>query len=187
MKANYTGKLEKFYPAQQDKLDARFKKLGKLLDGRGEKFAHVILAKKRGVHSAEITVNYMDKGVVATADDPDQYTAITSAIDRLEKQVLKIRNKRRDGKKNISLRTLNQEPIAPLIPVEVEPAPERRNGRPRVYRVMVDDGLKPMTLEEAILEMGERGGYLVYRDSNSNTVSVLLRRADGHLDLVESH
>jgi putative sigma-54 modulation protein len=184
MKANYTGKLEKFYPAQQEKLDARFKKLGKLLDGRSEKFAHVILAKKRGRHSAEITVNYMDRGVVGSAEDPDQFNAICNAVDNLQKQVLKIRDKRREGKKNISLRTLNQTPATPALDVE---QPEARNGRRRVYRVQVEDGLKPMTLDEAMLEMGERGGYLVYRDSSTHLVSVLFRRVDGHFDLIESH
>lgn len=183
MKANYTGKLEKFYPAQQEKLDARLKKLGKLLDGRGEKFAHVILAKKRGVHSAEVTVNYMDRGVVSTSENADQFVTITTALDKLEKQVMKIRDKRRDGKKGGSVRTL---PAANPSGVEVE-KPPALNGRRRVFRVMVNDGLKPMTLDEAMMEMGERGGYLVYRDSDTSTVSVLLRRADGHFDLIESH
>lgn len=182
MKANYTGKLEKFYPAQQEKLDARLKKLGKLLDGRGEKFAHVILAKRRGKHSAEITVNYMDRGVVATADEPDQFGAITTALDKLEKQVLKMRQKRRDGKKSASVRTMPDAGTTP----ELEASPSL-NGRRRVYRVVVNDGLKPMTLDEAMIEMGERGGYLVYRDADTSTVSVLLRRADGHFDLIESH
>jgi putative sigma-54 modulation protein len=184
MKANYTGKLEKFYPAQQEKLDARLKKLGKLLDGRGEKFAHVILAKKRGVHSAEVTVNYMDRGVVSTSENADQFVTITTALDKLEKQVMKIRDKRRDGKKGGGIRTM---PAAPKVaPVEVEQAPSR-NGRRRVFRVIVNDLLKPMTLDEAVMEMGDRGGYLVYRDSETSTVSVLLRRADGHFDLIESH
>lgn len=183
MKANYTGKLEKFYPAQQEKLDVRLKKLGKLLDGKGEKSAHVILAKKRGVHSAEVTVNYMDRGLVATADDADQFASITTALDKLEKQLMKIKSKRRGVNKTLSLRTLGEQSGTP---VEQEAAP-RVNGRRRVYRVLVEDGLKPMTLDEALLQMGERGGYLVYRDTDTNTVSVLLRRADGHFDLIESH
>lgn len=184
MKANYTGKLEKFYPAQQEKLDARLKKLGKLLDGKGEKFAHIILAKKRGVHSAEVTVNYLDHGLVGTADDKDQFLAITTALDKLEKQLMKIRSKRRGVNKALSIRLVGE--TGRTMPVEREATP-RVNGRRRIYRVLVEDGLKPMTLDEAVLEMGDRGGYLVYRDTDTNSVSVLLRRADGHFDLIESH
>ena len=42
-----------------------------------------------------------------------------------------------------------------------------------------------MTIDEAILEMGGVN-YFVYRDSKSDCLSVLVRRADGNLDLIES-
>ena len=44
---------------------------------------------------------------------------------------------------------------------------------------------KPMTVEEAVLEMDKTRDYLVYRDAQTDRVSVLLRRRDGHFDLVE--
>src|SRR3979490_3159086 len=99
MNITYTGKQEKFYPAQTKKIEARFAKLAKVLDGRGEKSAHVILANSRGVHSVEITVNYLDHALVGASTDADQFTAITSALDKLEKQIMKLRTKRQDAKK----------------------------------------------------------------------------------------
>jgi putative sigma-54 modulation protein len=42
-----------------------------------------------------------------------------------------------------------------------------------------------MTVEEAVLEMDKSQDYLVYRDAQTDKVSVLLRRRDGHFDLVE--
>ena len=42
-----------------------------------------------------------------------------------------------------------------------------------------------MTVEEAVLEMDKSRDYLVYRDAQTDKVSVLLRRRDGHFDLVE--
>ena len=42
-----------------------------------------------------------------------------------------------------------------------------------------------MTLDEAIMEMDD-SPYIVYRDSDKDCVSVLIRRADGDFDLVES-
>jgi hypothetical protein len=42
-----------------------------------------------------------------------------------------------------------------------------------------------MTLDEALLEMEKDRDYLVYRDTDTDRVSVLLRRRDGHFDLVE--
>jgi putative sigma-54 modulation protein len=43
-----------------------------------------------------------------------------------------------------------------------------------------------MTLDEALLEMDARRDYLVYRDAETGRVSVLVRRRDGHFDLVEA-
>jgi hypothetical protein len=43
-----------------------------------------------------------------------------------------------------------------------------------------------MTLDEAMLELEKDGDYVVYRDAQKDCVSVLLRRPDGHLDLIES-
>jgi putative sigma-54 modulation protein len=41
-------------------------------------------------------------------------------------------------------------------------------------------------LDEAILEMEGNRDYLVYRDAETDRLSVLLRRRDGHYDLVEA-
>jgi putative sigma-54 modulation protein len=43
-----------------------------------------------------------------------------------------------------------------------------------------------MTVDEAVIEMDGSRDYLVYRDANTGGLSVLLRRRDGHFDLVES-
>ena len=55
----------------------------------------------------------------------------------------------------------------------------------RVYRINHHQKRKPMTLEEALLEMGEDRNYLVYRDAETDRVAVLVRRRDGDFDLVE--
>ena len=56
----------------------------------------------------------------------------------------------------------------------------------RVFRVNHHEQRKPMTLEEAMLEMEDDRDYLVYRDADKECVSVLVRRRDGNFDLIES-
>jgi putative sigma-54 modulation protein len=51
--------------------------------------------------------------------------------------------------------------------------------------VDIDQGHKPMTLDEALLEMEKDRDYLVYRNANNDRLAILLRRRDGHFDLVE--
>ncbi len=43
-----------------------------------------------------------------------------------------------------------------------------------------------MTLDEALLEMEKDRDYLVYQDADSDRLAVLVRRRDGHFDLVET-
>ena len=52
MKITYTGRQVELAPAQLKKLETRFAKVGKLLDGRRECEAHVILSLERHFHQA---------------------------------------------------------------------------------------------------------------------------------------
>jgi putative sigma-54 modulation protein len=54
-----------------------------------------------------------------------------------------------------------------------------------VFRVNHHDNRKPMTLDEAMLEMEQDRDYVVYRDADKERISVLVRRRDGHFDLIE--
>jgi putative sigma-54 modulation protein len=188
MNITYTGKQEKFYPAQTEKIQAKFKKLAKILDGKGEKSAHVILTNKRGVYDAEITVNYLHHSLVGAEKDTEQYIAISGALEKLEKQILKIRAKRRDVKKTTPKTAWEKEAQSTTV-IAAEPAVDgRTNGaKPKIYRVNYKATTrKPMTLDEAMIEIGKDGDYFVYRDAQKDCVSVLLRRPDGHFDLIES-
>ena len=55
MRITYTGRQVELAPAQLRKIEAQFAKLGKLLDGKDEREAHVILSRERHLHRAEIT------------------------------------------------------------------------------------------------------------------------------------
>src|SRR5437763_16663062 len=99
MRITYTGRQVELAPAQLRKIQARAAKLAKFLDGKEEREAHDILGLERGRHTAEITVNYFDHSLVGAAANPDIFTAIHGAIEKLEKQAIKVRAKWRDNKR----------------------------------------------------------------------------------------
>jgi len=177
MKITFTGRQVELAPAQVRKLEARAKKLSKFLDGKEEREAHVTVGLERGRHTAEITVQYFDHPLVGEAINTDMFTAIHEAIEKLEKQAIKVRAKRRDTQRGPRLQTA--EALPPLDPAA------RKNGSKRVYRVDNNQRHKPMTVDEAILEMEKDRDYLVYRDAANDRISVLMRRRDGHFDLIE--
>ena len=88
-------------------------------------------------------------------------------------------------KKAVSFRFLRAVTELRLGPFGSGAGASSQNGAPRVYRVDNNQRHKPMTLDEAILEMEKERDYLVYRDVENDRLSVLMRRRDGHFDLVE--
>jgi len=183
MKITYTGRQVELAPAQLKKLEAQFGKTGKLLDGRRECEAHVILSLERHLHHAEATVNYYGHPLVGLGSSTDLFTAIHSAAEKLEKQAVKARTKWRDSKRTPHKAEAEVETEAP--PAE-EPANDQESeSARRIHRVKVN-GRKPMTLEEAMLTIGANRDYLVYRDAETDRISVLVKRRDGDFDLVEA-
>ncbi|MDQ6760833.1 MAG: ribosome-associated translation inhibitor RaiA [Acidobacteriota bacterium] len=196
MKVTYTGS-EDFSSKQRDKLEGKLRRISKMLDRKGEKEAHVIFSQERFLQKVEITINAHDHALAGAGLDGDLFTATCLAVEKIEKQVVKMRTKWRDTHRHKSPKDGAQaaapEPTKPLVK-EKAGTPRKssaakaagpKNGG-RVYKVVPEDSRKPMSIEEAMLEMGNSQDYLVYRDSKTNRVSVLMRRPDGHLDLVES-
>jgi putative sigma-54 modulation protein len=183
MKITYTGRQVELAPAQLRKLESHVSKIGKLLDGRKESEAHVILSLERHLHQAEVTVNYHGHQLVGLGSDNDLFTSIHAAIEKLEKQAVKVRTKWRDTQRKPAA-----DAAGAAAEPEAEAGVEAEEGETerQVFRVNHHEKRKPMTLEEALLEMGKNRNYLVYRDAETDRLAVLLRRRDGNFDLVEA-
>ena len=178
MHIHYTGKLNTLTPAEEKRLAARFVRLGALLDRGSEKEAHVILDKDRRGHRAEITVNHKHHLLAGEAEGPVQLPVLTAALDKLEKQLLKLKTKVTDGKRRSVSATRAAEP-ADLTPLKEAPV----TNRIRIYRIK-PAARKPITADEAVIFIGTKP-YLAFRDATSGAISVLVRRTDGHFDLIE--
>jgi ribosome hibernation promoting factor len=184
MKVTYKGMPHALPPKFQQKLDGKFAKLAKLLDGRGEREAHVIVSQERRMCCAEITLQFHDRKLVCKASDADLFTALSVALEKLDSQAVKQRTKWRATHRH------NDEGVRRSAEAETPASPTRQGaGEPdekRVFRVNGVGRRKPMTLDEALLEMDQNRDYLVYRDAQHEGLSVLVRRRDGHFDLIES-
>jgi putative sigma-54 modulation protein len=186
MKITYTGIRQELSPKLQAKLNTKFAKLAKRLEKRGEIDAHVVVTTVRHLHKAEITIPFYEHQLIGVGSDADVFTAICAALDKLETQASKNRGKWREKhRRKDSL--AGKEAKVNKASAAVEEQPEPQAAAPvNIFRVNHHDSRKPMTLEEAMLEMEEDRDYLVYRDADKEKVSVLVRRRDGHFDLIES-
>jgi len=186
MKISYTGNLELMPARQRAKLEAKLQKLAKMLERRGEKEAHIVMTQERFLHKVEITVNAMGHKLVGIASDGDLAVASLTAFEKLEKQILKVGARWRSTKRVRDEEVDGAKASERLQPVITKPASPKKPARKKVFRVNHSDGSKPMTIEEAMLEMEAAQDYLVYRDARTDRLTVLLRRPDGHFDLIES-
>jgi len=170
MKITYSGTNGELSSREQSKIEQKFAKLSKLVEKRGEKGAHVVATKTRHLQKAEVTMSLRDHALVGIGTDGSLFNALSAAIDNLEKQALKKQARMRDTKRSGKVASAPAD-------VDREPAPFR------IMKVTAHQRRKPMTLDEAILEMGERTHY-VFRGADNRT-TVIVRRTDGHIDLIE--
>ena len=173
MQVTYTGLHNNLDPKVQAKLDAKFSKLSKLLDGRGEHKAHVIVSHQKRSYRAEVTVPFYGHEFVGLGSGEDLFKALSIALEKLDAQAVKQRAKWRATHRR------QTKPETPSVQPEAASTPAKR-----VFRVSLGRR-KPITLEEAVLVMDGRSNHLVFRDAETDRVSVLVRREDGHLDLIE--
>jgi putative sigma-54 modulation protein len=162
----------------KDYVTERLSRIQKFIDKPVE--AHVVLSVEKFRNVAEI--NIMAKGInlVGKEEAKDMQLAIDNVIDKIERQIKKHKEKSRDHKSNASRAEESGGPGTGSAAFEEESRPKIVETRKVV--------LKPMSLEEAILEMeGSRNRFVIYRDANSENISVVYRRDDGNFALLEAN
>jgi putative sigma-54 modulation protein len=177
--------------------------------------AHVRFTQERGLYITEVTLisgGMITRGE-ERADNPRQ--AFDGAMDKLDRQLrrykkkLQTQSRRHDNRDDVTGTVLNPSGVAPsevdsdiagamaaaaspattvtatattAAPVAVGEDDENGGRMVRVKRF----ALKPMTPDEAALQMDLLGHtFFVFRDAQSNEVSVVYRRRDGDFGLIE--
>ncbi|OPY10388.1 MAG: Ribosome-associated factor Y [Syntrophaceae bacterium PtaB.Bin038] len=162
----------------KDYVTERLSKIQKYIDKPVE--AHVVLSVEKFRNVAE--VNIMAKGInlVGKEEAKDMQLAIDNVIDKIERQIKKHKEKSRDHKAATNRAEEKAGPREASAGLE-----EETRSRVVETRKVV---LKPMSLEEAMIEMeGSRNRFVIYRDAQSENISVIYRREDGNFALLEAN
>ncbi len=156
--------------------EERIQKLNKYLDSPAE--AHIIVSTEKFRNVTEINLSSNGWNINAKEEAKDMHIALDSCIEKIEKQLKKQREKVREHKPR-SIRR-GQEKLAQG--EETEGATVNKIAETR--RVI----LKPMSFDEAIMEIEETNDrFIIYRDSSSENVSLVYRRDDGNYTLIETN
>ncbi len=176
MKFEYTGRHVVVTPAIRTHVEEHFQKLEHIFDDTTAT-VHVIIDVEKNRQMGEILVHWREHTLTASDTNADMYHALTRAIDKIEKQALKLKKKIVDRKR--SSKSMAALAPAPDGQVEASPVPSRII-QARRYAV------KPMTAEEAALRLSEDSNqFLVFRDADTERIGVLYKRSDGNYGLIE--
>lgn len=145
--------------------------------------AQVTLWVEKGRHGVEVTVPLPVNGMLlrAEVEEPDMYASIDLAVDKLERQIRKFKTRI-----NRKARRLPSDDRRGVVVVDEEEAGAEGEEPPlRVVKVK-RFALKPMDVEEAILQMNLLGhDFFVFRNQETGEVNVVYRRRDGQYGLIE--
>ncbi len=186
MDFEYTGRHIDVTPALRAHVEEHFGKIAQLFGNASTARAHVIIDVVKNRHIAEILFHWREHTLTARDTNADMYQALTRCIDKIEKQALKL-------KKKIIERKQDAAPLSAVAPDTTADADETGAGAPgsaersagriiaaRRYKV------KPMTAEEAVMSLAEDGDqFVVFRDSDTDRLSVLYKRKDGNYGLIQ--
>ena len=176
MRFEYTGRHVEVTPAIRRHVQEQFRKLEHIFN-RTNARVHVILAVEKNRQTGEVVVNWRDHTLTATDTNADMYMALNRAVEKIEKQALKLKKKIIDRKH--SARKASAVAPNPDGQVQASPPPVRIIAARR-YNV------KPMTAEEAALDLSAgTDHFVVFRDADTNRVGVLYKRQDGNFGLIE--
>ena len=135
---------------------------------------HVVLSVLKHRQIAEVTLRVRDLTIRAEEEGDDLYSSIDLVVEKLERQILRYKERILAHGNRGGTRGNRTETVAPAGEEE-----------PRVVRTKRFD-VKPVAVDEAILQMNLLGhSFYVFRNATTEEVNVIYRRRDGHYGLIE--
>ncbi len=180
MNLEITSKQIQITQPIKDFINKKIEKFPKLVGSMCD--FHFIISSERHRFITEIILTTKIGRYTASSDAKDIYSSIGSAIEKIEKQVKKNKEKLIDSKKpGISKEELREMMVRNMFMESLGDVELKEN--PEVIEVVLDH--KPMDLEEAALELKKsKGNFLVFYNAKTKNLNVLYKRSDGNFGLI---
>ncbi len=197
MRLELTGRHVTITPALRTLVEQRLAHVLRLLNDSAVS-AQVVLTKEKARVHADVTLHARrERFLHGEATGRDVPTALGAAVGKIDRQAAKLKSKRTQGKRqgvsasNAAAAAARAEPVGRAVTAERSPGARRGGLRveeppgPRIIRSR-RYAVKPMSIEDAAVEIGAgHEGVIVFRNSTTYAVTVMFRRADGNIGLIE--
>ncbi|MCB4204495.1 ribosome-associated translation inhibitor RaiA [Deferribacterales bacterium Es71-Z0220] len=138
---------------------------------------HVVLDVQKNVHMAEILVNAKGVFLKGIEKSEDLYASIDLAIDKIERQLVKYKEKLK-SKKLIDKKF--------EVPLKLDVYESESFDDKPVSIITKEIPVKPMDIEEAVMQMDLLNkNFFVFRNAKNSEVNVVYRRDDGNIGLIQ--
>jgi|SRR5688500_17437867 putative sigma-54 modulation protein len=186
MRVDITGRHVEITPPLRNLIDRRLARLERLLNDSVVS-AQIILTKEKYRHRAEIVIHARGDHMLRGLGEGNAWPiSLRQAAQKVEQQAQTLKSKWAERKRGSTRRRTPQqragEPAQRAALREVQGVPElsRRVVRARRYPI------KPMSVDDAALRVDEGPDtFVVFRNAETDAVSILYRRKDGNLGLIE--
>ena len=188
MKTSLTARNLELTDRLRSQIDRKLRRLDRITHEMAEADVELIANASHATDSAQIAeVTLRNNGDVlrSTASGATPIAALDVVIDKLERQV--VRTKERPE----SLRKRHSDEVESVLHREalgtIEPGSynEPEDGAPQIVKTKRFD-MPPMFDEDAIAQMEELGhAFFVYLDAETEQIAVVYRRKDGNYGVIQ--
>ena len=139
----------------------------------------VVLSSQKHRYTAEIILKAGKITVTAKEETDDMYSAIDIAVDKVDRQITKHKEKLKHHKVNTTAQTTTDSFDTFSAQSKGKDTPPKIIKRENMYA-------KPMSLDEAVLQLGLLDSdFLVFINASTEKVNVIYHRKDGDYGLIE--
>src|ERR1700730_14691189 len=185
MRLELTGRHVDITPVLRRAVDAKLARLTRMLNDNAVS-AQVVLTREKRERRADVTLHARgEKFLHGVGASGSWEASMSQAIDKIAQQAQKIKGKWQE-RKSRSPRSAPTSAGGDAVAASSARPARVRPRMPPILRASRQE-LKVMSLMDAAREVGATAeGVLVFRDAETAAISVLLRRTDGELTLVET-
>lgn len=175
MKYNINGKNIELTAALENAVEEKIVKLDKYFNDSVT--AQITLSVEKLSHIIEITIPFNGSVLRAEVEGKNMYGIMDDAVDVIEKQVNKFKNKLKAKHRTTG--------ISELTPSFLQEEDNQSEDGIKIDKTK-KFAIKPMSAEEAVLQMELVGhNFFVYFDSETEDVNVVYKRKNGTYGLIE--
>jgi ribosome hibernation promoting factor len=187
MRLELTGRHVEITPALRRLVEGKLSKLERVVNDRAVS-AHAVLTRERHRHRTDITLHARgEKFLHGVGDTSAWTTSVAQAMDKICQQFKRVKGKwEPKGRRRAGDGSTFPADRAATGPIDGQGGARESARMPRILHAMRQP-IKPMTIADAAREVDAGGdGVVVFRDMETASVSVLFRRRDGELTLVQT-